>query len=46
MRAYNRILFDNSINIDQKYELKHQLLRYCELDTMAMIIIGYHWGIK
>jgi hypothetical protein len=46
MRAYNRILFDNSISDNQKNELKHQLLRYCELDTMAMVIIGYHWGIK
>lgn len=46
MRAYNRILFDNSINNNQKSELKNQLLRYCELDTMAMVIIGYHWGIK
>jgi len=46
MRAYNRILFDNSISDNQKNELKHQLLRYCELDTMAMVIIGYHWGIR
>lgn len=46
MRAYNRILFDNSIDNNQKSELKHQLLRYCELDTMAMVIIAHHWGIR
>ncbi|WP_396161501.1 DUF2779 domain-containing protein [Flavobacterium sp.] len=46
IRAYNRILFDNSIGDNQKNELKHQLLRYCELDTMAMVIIGYNWGIR
>lgn len=46
MRAYNRILFDNSIDGNQKSELKHQLLKYCELDTMAMVIIAYHWGIR
>ena len=46
MRAYYRILFDNSISNEQKNELKNQLLRYCELDTMAMVIISYHWGIK
>jgi hypothetical protein len=46
MRAYYRILFDKSISNDQKNELRNQLLRYCELDTMAMVIIAYHWGIK
>ena len=49
---FNKVIFeristgDNSINKEQKYELKQQLLRYCELDTMAMVIIGYHWGIR
>ena len=46
MRAYHRIKFDNSITSENKEELIKQLLQYCELDTMAMVIIGYHWGIK
>ena len=45
MRAYYRILFD-ALAKEQKEELKQQLLRYCELDTMAMVIIAYHWGLK
>jgi hypothetical protein len=46
MRAYYRIRFDETLNPDQKDELIFQLLQYCKLDTMAMVIIAYHWGIK
>lgn len=46
MRAYQRIRFDDSLSIDQKNEIKRQLLEYCKLDTMAMVIIAYHWGLK
>jgi hypothetical protein len=46
MRAYHRIRFDDSLTITQKDELRYQLLQYCKLDTMAMIIIAHHWGIK
>lgn len=46
MRAYHRIRFDDSLTITQKDELRYQLLQYCKLDTMAMVIIAYHWGIK
>lgn len=46
MRAYYRIRFDDSLNDEQKDELIEQLLRYCELDTMAMVIIAQHWGLK
>jgi hypothetical protein len=46
MRAYHRIRFDDALTIVQKDELRYQLLQYCKLDTMAMVIIAYHWGIK
>lgn len=46
MRAYHRIRFDNTLNQAQKEELRNQLLQYCKLDTMAMVIIAHHWGLK
>lgn len=46
MRAYHRIRFDDSLTEKQKDELRFQLLQYCKLDTMAMVIIAYHWGIR
>lgn len=46
MRAYQRIRFDDTLTTTQKEELRSQLLEYCKLDTMAMVIIAHHWGIK
>jgi len=46
MRAYHRIRFDDALSKTQKDELRYQLLQYCKLDTMAMVIIAYHWGLK
>ena len=46
MRAYQRIRFDNTLDINQKNEIKRQLIEYCKLDTMAMVIIAHHWGLK
>jgi hypothetical protein len=46
MRAFERIRFDDSLSLDQKKEIKRQLLEYCKLDTMAMVIIAHHWGLK
>ena len=46
MRAYQRIRFDDTLDINQKNEIKRQLLEYCKLDTMAMVIIAHHWGLK
>jgi hypothetical protein len=43
MRAFYRIRFDNSISMEHKEELKHRLLEYCKLDTMAMVIIWLYW---
>jgi hypothetical protein len=43
MRAFYRIRFDNSISMEHKDELKHRLLEYCKLDTMAMVIIWLYW---
>ncbi|MEZ5036486.1 MAG: DUF2779 domain-containing protein [Chitinophagales bacterium] len=44
MRAYQDMLFGqgkNNPKIQQR--LKKELLNYCELDTMAMVIIWHHW---
>ena len=46
MRAFQRIRFDATLNASQKNEIKRQLLEYCKLDTMAMVIIAHHWGLK
>lgn len=46
MRAYYRLRFDDSLSATQKDELRYQLLQYCKLDTMAMVIIAYHWGLR
>lgn len=43
MRAFYRIRFDNFITKEHKEELKHRLLEYCKLDTMAMVIIWFYW---
>ena len=40
MKAYQDMMFGNSAN---KLKLKQQLLEYCKLDTMAMVIIYHHW---
>jgi len=46
MRAYQRIRFDERLSVAQKDELRFQLLQYCKLDTMAMVIIAHHWGLR
>ena len=46
MRAYQRIRFDHALNDTDRQELRNQLLQYCKLDTMAMVIIAHHWGLK
>lgn len=43
MRAYYRIRFDHTLSTKHKTELRNQLLQYCRLDTMAMVIIWEHW---
>jgi hypothetical protein len=47
MRAYHELLFGSlSENDKRKEELKKLLLQYCELDTMAMVIIWKYWMDK
>lgn len=44
MRAYHELMFGNSADNPEKREiLKKLLLQYCELDTMAMVIIWKYW---
>ena len=46
MRAYYRYRFDTRLTNGQREEIKQQLLAYCKLDTLSMVIIAHHWGIK
>ncbi|MBM3442843.1 MAG: DUF2779 domain-containing protein [Bacteroidetes bacterium] len=46
MRAYYRIRFDNSLTDNQREEIRKQLKSYCQLDSLAMVLIAHHWGIK
>ena len=47
MRAYHELMF-GSLKEDKKRrdQLKQLLLQYCELDTMAMVIIWKYWMDK
>ena len=44
MRAYQDMLYGlNRDNLELRQTMKAALLRYCELDTAAMVIIWKHW---
>ena len=44
MRAYHELMFgEESQNPERKAQLVKLLLQYCELDTMAMVIIWKYW---
>jgi len=44
MKAYHELMFGAlSKNKNRKEQLKKLLLQYCELDTMAMVIIWKYW---
>lgn len=42
MAAYNQLQF-SEIPVDQREKVRDALLRYCELDTMAMVMIIEGW---
>lgn len=46
MRAYYRLKFDNALTENLHDEIRNQLKSYCHLDTLSMVIIAHHWGIK
>jgi len=47
MRAYHELMFGTSTDKpERKEQLKNLLLQYCELDTMAMVIIWKYWKDK
>ncbi len=47
MRCYNALMFgEESQNITKRQQLIHLLHQYCELDTMAMVIIWKYWMDK
>ena len=41
MKAYQDLIFTNDDK--KKLQISKQLRTYCELDTMAMVIIFTHW---
>jgi hypothetical protein len=44
MRAYQEMLFGKGkTDANRRERLKQELLNYCQLDTMAMVIIWKHW---
>jgi len=47
MRAYNELMFGTLADKpERRDQLKKLLLQYCELDTMAMVIIWKYWMDK
>ena len=42
MVAYSRLQFSN-VPEDQREQIRQALLKYCELDTMAMVMIREYW---
>ena len=42
MVAYNRLQF-SEMKTERRNKLKKSLLKYCELDTLAMVMIYEHW---
>ncbi|MFH2108720.1 MAG: DUF2779 domain-containing protein [Chrysiogenia bacterium] len=44
MRAYYEMMFgEHRGNADVRNNWREKLLRYCELDTMSMVIVWTHW---
>ena len=43
MMAYAHLQFTN-LPVEQREKYRDGLLRYCELDTMAMVMIWDYWG--
>jgi hypothetical protein len=44
MRAYQDMLYGaHNANVEIKERYKNALLKYCKLDTLAMVIIWEHW---
>jgi len=47
MKAYHELMFGSfAENQERREQLKQLLLQYCELDTMAMVIIWKYWMDK
>jgi len=40
--AYERLQYEN-LNIEERKKIKESLLRYCELDTLAMVMVIQAW---
>ena len=40
--AYSRLQFED-LNNDSRQRIKNSLLRYCELDTLAMVLVLQAW---
>lgn len=44
MSAYARLQFEDMPNL-QRQSIRSALLRYCELDTLAMVMVMQAWGV-
>jgi hypothetical protein len=43
MNAYRRLLFEDGLLPEVRVALRDQLLAYCELDTLAMVLVWRSW---
>jgi hypothetical protein len=45
MTAYAKLQFSH-VPENQREQIKQALLKYCELDTMAMVMIWDYWRVE
>lgn len=46
IRAYQSMLYGQKLDPDIRDQWKNLLLQYCKLDTLAMVMIYWHWSEK
>jgi hypothetical protein len=46
IRAYQSMLYGQKLDPDIRDQWKNLLLQYCKLDTLAMVMIHWHWSEK
>ena len=46
IRAYQSMLYGQKLDPDIRDQWKNLLLQYCKLDTLAMVMIYWHWSGK
>jgi len=43
MAAYGKLQYDNMSDLEREFPKHTALLKYCELDTLAMVMIYEAW---